>query len=44
MENNEAVYRWYKLVGFREVMQEEVKYYHVLYEDWKCVEMEYTFS
>lgn len=43
-ENNESAYRCYQSVGFRDVAQAEPEYYHVLDEEWKCLEMEYMFS
>lgn len=39
-ENNPAAYWCYKSVGFSEVTTEKEEYYHVLNEDWKCIEME----
>lgn len=39
-ENNPSAYGCYKSVGFTEVVTEEPEYYHVLGQDWKCVEME----
>lgn len=39
-ENNPAAYWCYKSVGFSEVTTEKKEYYHVLNEDWKCIEME----
>ena len=39
-ENNEPAYRCYKAVGFKDVLLEECHYYHVLGEDWKCLELE----
>lgn len=39
-ENNEQAYRCYKSVGFSDVELDEAEYYHVLGEDWKCLELE----
>ena len=39
-ENNPAAYHCYRSSGFHEV-QSELGYYHVMGEDWKCLEMEY---
>ena len=41
-ENNEPAYRCYKAAGFRDVETAEPEIYHVLNEDWKCVELEMT--
>ena len=38
-ENNAAAYHCYKAAGFRDVVLEEPEYYHVLNEDWKCLEL-----
>lgn len=39
-ENNSSAYRCYQSVGFLEVKTEKPEYYHVLEEDWRCIEME----
>ncbi|MHC6178439.1 GNAT family N-acetyltransferase [Clostridium sp. JNZ X4-2] len=39
-ENNQPAYYCYKAVGFKDVPINEVEYYHVLNEDWKCLELE----
>lgn len=39
-ENNPSAYYCYRSVGFREALADEIRYYHVLGEDWKCIEME----
>lgn len=39
-ENNSSAYRCYKAAGFREVQEEKAEYFHVLGEDWKCLELE----
>lgn len=41
-ENNEQAYHCYKSVGFREIDSEKTEYYHILGEDWKCLELELT--
>ena len=38
-ENNPAAYYCYKAAGFVDVPMEEEEYYHVLGEDWKCLEL-----
>lgn len=39
-ENNEPAHYCYRSVGFRDVGQEEAEYYHVLGQEWKCLELE----
>lgn len=39
-ENNVQAYRCYKSVGFRDVETDEYYYFHILGEDWKCLELE----
>lgn len=39
-ENNKSAYYCYKAVGFHEASLKEPEYYHVLGEDWKCIELE----
>lgn len=39
-ENNKSAYYCYKAVGFQDVVLEKTTYYHVLNEDWKCLELE----
>ncbi len=39
-DNNPSAYHCYKSVGFRDVQLDEAVYYHVLGEDWKCLELE----
>ncbi|MDO5520717.1 MAG: GNAT family protein [bacterium] len=39
-ENNKPAYYCYKSVGFQERSLENPEYYHVLGEDWKCLELE----
>ena len=39
-ENNEAAYRCYRAAGFRDTVTAEPEFYHVLNEDWKCLELE----
>lgn len=38
-ENNISAYYCYKAAGFKDVTTEEVEIYHVLNEDWKCLEL-----
>ena len=40
-ENNEPARRCYRSAGFREVQTNDEEIYHILGEDWKCLEMEY---
>lgn len=42
-ENNAAAEYCYRAVGFKEMDALE-EYYHVLGQDWKCLEMEYDFG
>ncbi len=30
----------YRFAGFSEIQHENVEHYHVMNEDWKCIEME----
>ena len=39
-ENNEQAYHCYKAVGFIDVQVKEYEYYHVMGEEWKCLELE----
>ena len=39
-ENNPQAYRCYRAVGFRDVTDGPSEVYHVLDEDWKCLELE----
>lgn len=39
-ENNPAAYCCYKAAGFHEIQVEIPETYHVLGEDWKCIELE----
>ena len=41
-ENNPAAYHCYRAAGFQDVPTEQAEYYHVLGENWKCLEMERT--
>ena len=41
-ENNPAAYHCYRAAGFQDVSAQQAEYYHVLGEDWKCLEMETT--
>lgn len=39
-DNNPSAKYCYESVGFQEALMEKDEYFHVLGEDWKCVEME----
>lgn len=39
-ENNRPAYHCYKAVGFKDIVLDETETYHVLDEDWKCLELE----
>ena len=39
-DNNKSAYYCYKAVGFQDVKLEDNEYYHILNEDWKCLELE----
>ena len=39
-DNNKSAYYCYKAIGFRDVKLEDNEYYHILNEDWKCLELE----
>lgn len=43
-ENNESAYYCYKAAGFSDVKLEEIEKYHVLDEDWNCLELEIVFN
>lgn len=38
-ENNQGAYHCYQAVGFRDVPMEQEEYYHIMGQDWKCLEM-----
>lgn len=38
-ENNPSAYHCYKAVGFRDVEMDEVEYYPIMGEQWKCLEL-----
>ncbi len=38
-ENNRSAYYCYKAVGFEDITSDEVETYHVLNEDWNCIEL-----
>lgn len=38
-ENNPAAYHCYKAAGFKEAVQSPPEIYHVMGEDWKCLEL-----
>lgn len=40
LENNPGAYHCYKAAGFRDVIQEEPEYYHLMGERVKCLELE----
>lgn len=42
-ENNEPAYYCYKAVGFLDVKLDEIEKYHVLDEEWNCLELEIIF-
>lgn len=39
-ENNEPAYYCYKSAGFQDTKSADAEYYHVMGEDWKCLELE----
>ncbi|MCQ4023240.1 MULTISPECIES: GNAT family N-acetyltransferase [unclassified Ruminococcus] len=39
-ENNQSAYHCYKAVGFKDIILNIPETYHVLGEDWKCLELE----
>lgn len=39
-DNNKSAYYCYKAIGFQDVKLEDNEYYHILNEDWKCLELE----
>lgn len=39
-ENNKSAYHCYKAVGFKDIVLDTPEMYHVLGEDWKCLELE----
>ena len=41
-ENNEAALYCYQAVGFKLIQLDEVETYHVMGEDWNCLELECT--
>ena len=41
-ENNDPAYKCYRAAGFRDVPKTEPEFYHVLNEEWKCLELELT--
>ena len=41
-ENNKAAYHCYRAAGFQEVSQAEPEIFHILNEDWKCIELEFV--
>lgn len=41
-DNNKSAYHAYKAVGFEDITLEEVEYFNILGEQWKCLELEIT--
>ena len=41
-ENNEPACRCYRAVGFRDLPLGRPEFYHILNEEWKCLELEMT--
>lgn len=39
-ENNPSAYHCYRSAGFRDVPTEQPEFYHVMGQDWKCLELE----
>lgn len=39
-DNNKSAYYCYKAIGFQDVKLVDNEYYHILNEDWKCLELE----
>lgn len=39
-DNNKSAYYCYKAIGLQDVKLEDNEYYHILNEDWKCLELE----
>lgn len=39
-ENNPNAKYCYQSLGFQEILADNTKYYHILGQDWKCIEME----
>ena len=39
-DNNKSAYYCYKAIGFQDVKLEDNEYYHILNEEWKCLELE----
>lgn len=40
-ENNPSALWCYKAVGFQEAEEKNIKYYHVINQDWKSLELQY---
>ena len=38
-ENNPSAYHCYRAAGFQELISDRVETYHVMKEDWKCLEL-----
>lgn len=43
-ENNQPAYHCYKAVGFKDMILDTPEIYHVLGEEWKCLELEMQLS
>ncbi len=43
-ENNESAYYCYKSAGFDDVTPDEIETYHVLGEEWNCLELEISMN
>ena len=39
-ENNESAYHCYKATGFKDIILDTTEMYHIIGEDWKCLELE----
>lgn len=38
-ENNPSAYHCYKAIGFQDMISDNTETYHVMNEDWKCLEL-----
>lgn len=38
-KNNPSAYHCYKSVGFQDIISDDVETYHVMDDDWKCLEL-----
>lgn len=39
-DNNQSAYRCYKSVGFEDVISDDVEYFSIMNQQWKCLELE----